>query len=362
MPKGYDGFKPHKKKYTHMSMTAVAKLLLFEEFSLGHGNYSNPRLATLSQSVGDGIGSLAAGGPSASRQRFAEQDVAVLRGLLAPYEARVLRSHYRELLATDEFLVSDHDPFVKTCTSDRVGYFVNQRVKPVIEMLAGQRLQISYSYLVKYYGLAGNTGLRPHTDQVDNEFTVTIAVDWEPEPSGPVPIFFSRERQPVFEDGMWQKLPPAEQAVKVVLGRGDAMLFRGRRHTHWRPPYPLGENSTNLLVHFVKADYPAHLTRGQHNDKYRALAREQRLAKLAASKGKGPTAAAAPASASARRLLGVRGAGDGGAAGASGGSGGGRGREGGDAVHGGDPRAGSPAPAPGPFPRDVPFAEEAGYG
>ena len=179
-------------------------------------------------------------------------------------------------------------------------------------------------------------------------------------------------------------LPPngaraAESRVQERLAKirssGAELAELERRVSSYRKGRPTGDGvyhvTQNMDPVILRRKRPqtVHAVSREHNDKYRALAREQRLAKLAASKGKGqkdpkgkgPTAAAAPAAASARRLLGVRGAGGGGAAGASGGSGGGRGsREGGDAVHGGDLRAGSPAPAPGPFPRDVPFAEEVG--
>ena len=82
-----------------------------------------------------------------------------------------------------------------------------------------------------------------------------------------MPIYFGRERLKEHEMGYWQKEP--KDRKEALLSFGDAMLFRGRRHAHFRPPYPLGKNSTNLLVHFVASDYPTQMNRWQHNQKFK---------------------------------------------------------------------------------------------
>ena len=204
--------------------------------------------------------------PRALVSRFAKQDVLVLRNLLSPWEMQTVRAHYKEVM---HMIPPGGDRFVTSCTSDRLGYWLNMRLKPVIETIAGQRMHPSYSYLVKYYGFEGNPGLKPHTDQVDNEYTVTIAVDWEPSEFGPVPIYFGHNRLKQREQGAWQSEPKPHERTKVDLHYGDAMLFRGRRHAHFRNAYPLGKNSTNLLIHFVKDSYPVHQNRWLHNQAHK---------------------------------------------------------------------------------------------
>lgn len=266
MPRGYDGFKPHRVDYTKVSMGAVVPLLVHYELQRELGHYADPYLSVLSRSraeKGDGsrgVMGAALTDPRALVSRFATQDVLVLRELLSPWEMDIVRSHYKEIM---HMIPPGGDRFVTSCTSDRLGYWLNMRLKPVIETIAGQRMHVSYSYLVKYYGFEGNPGLKPHTDQVDNEYTVTIAIDWEPFEFGPVPIYFGHERMQEREQGMWREEP--KERTQVDLHYGDAMLFRGRRHAHFRQPYPLGKNSTNLLLHYVKDTYPVHMNRDQHN-------------------------------------------------------------------------------------------------
>ena len=271
MPKGYDGFKPHQRQHTRRAIDAISRLVTYHELVARVGGQANPYLRTLAISTGDGEAQVPRGLDVRELPRhFARDDVIVLRQLLAPYELRVVREYYRDsvpLMHEFGHRGGSGDPFVTSCTSDRVGYFLNQRLRPVIETVAGQPLQVSYSYMVKYYGFRGNPGLRPHTDQIDNEFTVTIAIDWEPDDFGPVPIYFGRERLKEHELGYWQQEP--KDRKKVLLSFGDAMLFRGRRHAHFRPPFPLGKNSTNLLVHFVASDYPTQMNRWQHNQKFK---------------------------------------------------------------------------------------------
>lgn len=273
MPRGYDGFKPHRVDYTKASMNALVPLLVHHEFRSELGHYADPYLSVLSRSRAPGGGAGSTGvmdskhaNPRALVSRFAKQDVLVLRNLLSPWEMQTVRAHYKEVM---HMIPPGGDRFVTSCTSDRLGYWLNMRLKPVIETIAGQRMHPSYSYLVKYYGFEGNPGLKPHTDQVDNEYTVTIAVDWEPSEFGPVPIYFGHNRLKQREQGAWQSEPKPHERTKVDLHYGDAMLFRGRRHAHFRNAYPLGKNSTNLLIHFVKDSYPVHQNRWLHNQAHK---------------------------------------------------------------------------------------------
>jgi hypothetical protein len=59
---------------------------------------------------------------------------------------------------------------VHSISSDRFGYFLNEYMKPLVEFVAGRKLQVSYSYFVQYRGKPGNPGLMPHIDMVDNEY------------------------------------------------------------------------------------------------------------------------------------------------------------------------------------------------
>lgn len=50
----------------------------------------------------------------------------------------------------------------------------------------------------------------------------------------------------------WKDKPPRSESVEVRMLDGDAILFRGRRHVHWRDEMPVsGLSFSSLLLHYV---------------------------------------------------------------------------------------------------------------
>eukprot|EP00935_MAST-01C_sp_MAST-1C-sp1_P000460 g460.t1 len=268
-----------------MTVGAIVKVLAFHEYQLRLGNHSIPQLAVLSQTPkGDGLGlPPQSGDPVETAAKFAKQDFMIIRGVLPPFVKRVAMKYYgeafgvckatpdgRDTICTkaprDIFPENGGGGHVHSISSDRFGYFLNEYLKPVVELLAARKLQVSYSYFVQYRGKPGNPGLLPHIDMIDNEYTMTISIDWSDEDFGPVPIYVHRDRVPPHEQGRNVQMPPPNTMEKVMLPRGDGMLFRGREHPHYRDALPGGKSCSNLLVHFVKMDFPTNMTREAHNN------------------------------------------------------------------------------------------------
>merc|ERR1712048_87600 len=126
--------------------------------------------------------------------------------------------------------------------------------------------------MVRYSGKPKNHGLEPHTDQVDNEYTVSIQIDYFKH--GECPLYALRERAPFSEQAggfhypWYKKGPPHMRQPGDALGGdlryGDAILFRGRQHGHFRPPWKLGTICHATISHFVDRAYT--WDRGSHNE------------------------------------------------------------------------------------------------
>jgi hypothetical protein len=186
-----------------MTVTAVVKVLAYHEYQLRLGNHAIPQLAVLSTTPkGDTLG-LPALNPKDTVKKFAEQDFMLFKDLLPPYVRKVAVKYYGDAFGrctpTDDgkdtvctkapkdiFPENGGGGHVHSISSDRFGYFLNEYMKPLVEFIAGRRLQVSYSYFVQYRGKPNNPGLLPHVDMIDNEYTLTISVDWSPEEFGPV--------------------------------------------------------------------------------------------------------------------------------------------------------------------------------
>lgn len=54
------------------------------------------------------------------------------------------------------------------------------------------------------------------------------------------------------EHSRWRPLPPKEDSIECGVRNGDALLFLGRRHIHYREDMPPDLNVVaSLLLHFV---------------------------------------------------------------------------------------------------------------
>jgi len=262
MPAGYGPFltSNYHKHYINALVAAVA-YTEFTQFGLGGRDRWVSHLFEL-QTEFKTITELAAA--------FREREYVILRGLLSAFEIYHVHNYYVSAMN----LFPNKEPFVTSCTNDRIGYWYNQRFKTMVSSIAELPLLVTYSYFVNYYGKKDNPGLKAHTDAVDNEYTMSTHVTEYPyAPAWIWPLYFvTRPKQPVTEMGTWESQPAAHDAIVVpaLLNPGDALLFRGRKHPHFREPLDssLNQSYGNMLSHFVKSDYPVWLQRSKHNEIY----------------------------------------------------------------------------------------------
>jgi hypothetical protein len=90
--------------------------------------------------------------------------------------------------------------------------------------------------------------LKPHTDREDNEITMSVQI-WTPDEklNGPWPIYVHKKEVEV-PRAQWRNMPPSDECVEVLLFEGDAVLFLGRKHIHYRHKLKKDRKSSTSLL------------------------------------------------------------------------------------------------------------------
>jgi len=106
---------------------------------------------------------------------------------------------------------------------------------PHFEKASGKRLYPTYSYARLY-----KTGekLKIHTDRESCEISATLTLG------------FDGEAWPIYMGDEGEK-----NASKIVMGVGDAVLYRGIEKHHWRKKFK-GNWQAQVFLHYVDADGP----------------------------------------------------------------------------------------------------------
>ena len=100
----------------------------------------------------------------------------------------------------------------------------------------------SYTYFGAYQAGAE---LHKHTDRAQCEYTVSLCIDYSPEPENETPW-------PIYVE-----TPDGEVATYQSIG--DGLLFKGRELPHYRHKLEEGSSSTSIFFHYVDADFQGSL-------------------------------------------------------------------------------------------------------
>jgi hypothetical protein len=116
-------------------------------------------------------------------------------------------------------------------------YFHHQMTRAVAAIV-GQPIKPSYVYLASYLGGAE---LKKHRDREQCEFSVTLCLDYSPEPklATPWPI----------------RLDTSEGTVTAYQALGDGLVYRGTKVPHYRDALAEGHTSTSIFFHYVAEDF-----------------------------------------------------------------------------------------------------------
>jgi len=174
---------------------------------------------------------------------FRKKGYAPLRGLIHPFHIAALRRYYRHRIRTGAIPLGDGQSSRRYAAyNDPVARFFHRQIATTLSVVAGEPVTPSYVYLASY--LSG-AELKKHIDREQCEFSITLCLDFSPEPAlaTPWPI----------------RLDTPTGNVTVYQALGDGLAYRGTRLPHYRSPLGNGQTSTSIFFHYVAADFTGSL-------------------------------------------------------------------------------------------------------
>jgi hypothetical protein len=177
------------------------------------------------------------------QKEFQQNGFAAVRGLIHPFHLAALRRFYRCAIRTGRMTFRDPQcPGRYACHNDRVARYFHRQLTPAVSELVGEPLKPSYVYVGAYQSGAV---LEKHVDRAQCEFSVSLCLDYSPEPSlaTPWPLLLYLD----------------DRIVSVYQALGDGLLYRGRSIPHSRNRLPMGHTSTSIFFHYVREDYQGSL-------------------------------------------------------------------------------------------------------
>jgi hypothetical protein len=170
---------------------------------------------------------------------FQEKGYAPLGNLIHPFHIAALRRYYRYLIRSGAIQLGDRQsPRRYVAYNEPVARFFHRQIATALSVVAGEPLKPSYVYLASY--LSG-AQLKKHIDREQCEFSVTLCLDFSPEPAlaTPWPI----------------RLDTPAGTVTVYQAIGDGLAYRGTRLPHYRGTLGEGQTSTSIFFHYVASDF-----------------------------------------------------------------------------------------------------------
>lgn len=179
----------------------------------------------------------------AAAMEFRQTGYAPLGDLIHPFHLAALRRYYRYLVRTGAIKLGDgQSPLRYVGYNEPVARYFHRDIARTLSGVAGERIKPSYVYLASY---VGGAELKKHTDRAQCEFSVTLCLDFSPEPAlaTPWPI----------------RLDTPAGTVAVYQALGDGLAYRGTRLPHYRHVLGEGQTSTSIFFHYVAADFTGSL-------------------------------------------------------------------------------------------------------
>jgi hypothetical protein len=174
---------------------------------------------------------------------FRENGYVPLGNLIHPFNLAALRRYYRHAIRRGAIRLGDEQSSRRyVAHNENAARFFHHQIANAVSAIVGEPIKPSYVYLGSY--LSG-AELKKHTDRQQCEFSVTLCVDFSPEP-------YLATSWPI-------RLDTPEGTVKVHQALGDGLVYRGTKVPHYRHVLAKGYTSTSIFFHYVPADFPGPL-------------------------------------------------------------------------------------------------------
>lgn len=170
---------------------------------------------------------------------FRQRGYVPLGSLIHHFHVAAMRRYYRHLIRGGKLNLGDQQSSRRyVAHNESVARFFHLQLTSAISSIAGEGLKPSYVYLASYQPGAM---LEKHTDREQCEFSLTMCIDYSPEPTDATP---------------WPlQLHTPSGMVTVYQAIGDALLYRGRQLPHSRNRLREEHTSTSIFFHYVRENF-----------------------------------------------------------------------------------------------------------
>ena len=180
---------------------------------------------------------------SRGSEEFLRRGFVPVRRLIHPFHISALRRYYRSLIRRGQMRLGDSQCSQRYAAyNEPVARFFHCQLAPAVSALVGEPVQPSYVYVGSYQQGAE---LERHKDREQCEFSISICIDYAPEPrfATPWPI----------------QLHTGSGTTSVFQAIGDGLLYRGREIPHSRAVLSRGHASTSIFFHYVGESFTGSL-------------------------------------------------------------------------------------------------------
>ncbi len=172
-------------------------------------------------------------------QTFGEKNYAPLGDFIHPFNLAALRRYYRHAIRRGAIWLGDEQSALRyVAHNEPVARYFHHQIARAVAEIVGEPVKPSYVYLASYMSGAE---LKKHTDREQCEFSVTLCLDFSPEPAlaTPWPI----------------RLDTSAGTVTTYQALGDGLVYRGTKVPHYRDALARGYTSTSLFFHYVSVEF-----------------------------------------------------------------------------------------------------------
>ena len=171
--------------------------------------------------------------------QFQRNGYAPFRGMIHPFHISAMRRYYRNLVRTGQLPLGDSQSSRRYhAHNESVARFFHLQLTWAMSQIARQPVKPSYVYFASYQGGAF---LEKHTDRSQCEFSITLCLDYSPEPQAATP---------------WPiQLHTTEGIITVYQAIGDGLAYRGCEVPHSRDVLRVGHTSTSIFFHYVHENF-----------------------------------------------------------------------------------------------------------
>jgi hypothetical protein len=180
---------------------------------------------------------------SRGAELFHQRDYAPVRSLIHPFHVAALRRYFRYQVRTGRIRFGDEQSSRRYGVhNESVARFFHQQMAKTVSLIVGEPVIPSYVYTASY---VSGAVLKKHIDREQCEFSVTLCLDFSPEPRG---------------ETSWPiRLDTGRGTVTVYQALGDGLVYRGPRVPHYRDILPEGRTSASIFFHYVSEGFTGSL-------------------------------------------------------------------------------------------------------